>query len=146
MLSSESRDAVEGQSGGRQLTSAHGVSRDGLQTELRLGRHRLVSDEPMESGGQDAGPSPIGYLAASLVACTTMTVRMYARRKGWQLDEVRVDVRAIEEAGATTLRRRVRLSGDLDRSQRRRIAAVVERTPMTVAIRDGLPIETTYRD
>lgn len=129
------------------LTSAHGVTREGLRVDLRVGRHRLVADEPPSGGGEDAGPTPFGLLASSLIACTATTARMYAARKGWDLEEIKVDVRITEDDGdVPTVHRRVRLDGDLDDAQRQRLAEIIERTPVTLAIRDGLPIETTYRD
>lgn len=130
---------------GRFLTSAHGSMHEGLRVDLRVGRHRLVADEPPTAGG-DAGPNPFGLLASGLIACTAITARMYAERKGWPLDEVHVDVRVTEDDGAPRVHRRVRLVGDLDDGQRGRLAEIIERTPVTLAIRDGLPIQTTYRD
>jgi len=61
----------------------------GLQVEIAAGRHRLVADEP-EGEGEDTGPNPYDLLLAALGACTVMTVELYARRKGWPLEEVRV--------------------------------------------------------
>lgn len=132
---------------GRFIASTHGVNGEGLRVELRAGRHRFVADEPPSAGGEDEGPNPFGLLASGLIACTAITTRMYADRKGWPLEEIKVDVRVTEtEDGPPTVHRRVRLVGDLDEEQRRRLAEIAERTPVTLAIRDGLPIETTYRE
>lgn len=56
-------------------------------------RHHLTADEPREVGGGDLGPDPYELLSSALAACTAMTIRMYARRKGWELGPVRVAVR-----------------------------------------------------
>lgn len=130
----------------RFIASAHGVNGQGLRVDLRAGRHRFLADEPPSAGGEDEGPNPFGLLASALIACTAITTRMYADRKEWPLEEIKVDVRVTEsEDGPPTVHRRVRLVGDLDDDQRRRLAEVAERTPVTLAIRDGLPIETVHR-
>ena len=56
-------------------------------------QHRLTADEPEDHGGDDAGPSPQELLAASLASCTAITMEMYAKRKGWNVDGLEVDVR-----------------------------------------------------
>lgn len=75
--------------------------RQGFHHEVQVGGHVVVSDEPTESGGSDAGPSPTRLLAASLASCTAITVEMYAQRKGWELPgfEVTVDFAGTPEGG-----------------------------------------------
>jgi putative redox protein len=60
--------------------------------DVRIRRHRLVADEPVDHGGDDEGPSPQELLAASLASCTAITMEMYAKRKGWNVDGLAVDV------------------------------------------------------
>ena len=69
-----------------------GVS-SGFVQDVQMGRHRLVADEPVAAGGTDTGPAPYDLLLASLGCCTSMTVSMYARRKNWPLESVRVQLR-----------------------------------------------------
>jgi putative redox protein len=64
-----------------------------LQQVIEIGPHRLLTDVTPEFGGEGSGPEPHDLLAAALAACTTLTVSLYARRKGWQLDEVQVTIR-----------------------------------------------------
>ena len=67
--------------------------REGFAHEVEMeGGHTLISDEPESAGGADEGPSPTRLLAASLAACTAITIEMYAERKEWQLDQVEVEV------------------------------------------------------
>jgi putative redox protein len=66
--------------------------RQGYTHDVEVEGHRLVIDEPEEAGGANLGPSPTRVLAASLAACTAITMEMYAGRKGWDLGDVRVDV------------------------------------------------------
>jgi putative redox protein len=62
------------------------------QVEVRTGKHSLLSDEPVEFGGTDAGPTPYDLLLASLAACKAITMRMYASRKGWPLEGVEIQM------------------------------------------------------
>jgi putative redox protein len=85
--------------------------RQGYTHDVEIqGGHRLVIDEPVESGGANQGPSPTRTLAAALAACTAITIEMYAGRKGWDLDEVEVEVEmeygssAVPNSFAVTLR------------------------------------------
>jgi putative redox protein len=117
-----------------------------FRVDLRTGAHELVADEPAAAGGGDLGPTPFGFLLSGLAACTAMTLRMYAERKGWDLTTVEVDVRydiADEEPGA--IERTITVPADLPPEQRDRLADIAERTPVTLAVRGGTPITTTFR-
>jgi putative redox protein len=65
---------------------------ENFRHDVDIRRHRLIADEPLDSGGDDEGPSPQELLAASLASCTAITMEMYARRKGWNVDGLAVDV------------------------------------------------------
>ncbi|QCO54492.1 OsmC family protein [Pseudorhodobacter turbinis] len=114
---------------------------NGFLQDVHLGRHHLKADEPEAFGGTDLGPSPYQYLAAGLGACTAMTIRMYARRKGWDLMGVSVDV-SHEKRHATdcdkcensgkidTFTRHITLSGTLDSTQREKLIAIADKCPV----------------
>jgi len=70
--------------------SARRTARTGFTHRVEIRGHRLTADEPAEHGGEDEGPSPLELLAASLAACTAITIEMYAERKGWDIGEVEV--------------------------------------------------------
>lgn len=72
------------------LVSETGVGK--FQNDVLSGPHRLMADEPISVGGLDSGPGPYDFLSAALGACTSMTLRMYADRKGWDLGKVSVKV------------------------------------------------------
>jgi putative redox protein len=77
----------------RQVTHVVGRSNESAprwQVELRTGTHHLVTDEPAVAGGGDTGPNPFRLLLSGLAACTAMTLRMYADRKGWSVSSIEV--------------------------------------------------------
>lgn len=102
--------------------------------------HHTVADEPLAYGGTNRGMSPYGFLSAGLGACTSMTIRMYARRKGWPLEHVSVDVchdkvhAQDAETGSgdkiDTWRRRIKLTGNLDADQRQRLLEIADKCPV----------------
>jgi putative redox protein len=78
-------------------------SQGGFRHVIEVGGHRIVADEPTERGGTGSGPTPQELLAASLVSCTSITMQLYAQRKGWNLDDLTIEVEfAPAERGAPT--------------------------------------------
>ena len=102
--------------------------------------HHVVADEPLAYGGTNRGMSPYGFLSAGLGACTSMTIRMYARRKGWPLAHVWVDVthdkvhaqdaESISAPRIDTFTREIHLEGDLDETQRQRLLEIADKCPV----------------
>ncbi|MEM9707984.1 MAG: bifunctional alpha/beta hydrolase/OsmC family protein [Pseudomonadota bacterium] len=123
-----------------------------LQDVMGGPRHHVLADEPRSYGGTDQGMSPYGFLSAALGACTSMTVRMYARRKGWPLDGIAVDVthdkvHAQDAETATELRidrfhRIIRLEGDLDGAQRQRLLEIADACPVHKTLEKGAKVTT----
>jgi putative redox protein len=125
------------------VTSASGPQ---WRVELRAGAHHLVADEPTNMSGGDAGPTPFGLLLCGLAACTTMTLRMFAGRKGWQLAAIEVSVvYNVADDERTSIVRTITVPSELTDEQRARLADVAERTPVTMAVRAGTPITTSLR-
>lgn len=114
------------------------------EVTIHVGRHQLTADEPESLGGKDAGPAPFGLLVAALGACTSATLKMYAEKKGWPLTSLDVDLRFLRSHpdGAQRIERILKIEG-LDEVQAARLADVAERTPVTLAIKAGVPIETS---
>jgi putative redox protein len=115
------------------------------QVAIHSGRHEIAADEPPAQGGADSGPSPYELVLAGLVACTAITLRMYARRKGWNLVRVRVEALLIRQANASHIDRRIWLEGDLVPEQQARLLEIAERTPVTLTLKNGLEIRTELR-
>ena len=122
---------------------------------ITAGGHHLTADEPAAFGGADSGPGPYDLLLAALGACTAMTVRMYAERKGWGLRHTTVRLRhervhATDCAGCETptslldhIQRELTLDGDLSDEQRARLLAIAERCPVHRTLRAGALVSTT---
>lgn len=107
-------------------------SAEGFVQEVTAGRHRLIADEPVAVGGTDRGPGPYDLLLAALGACTSMTIALYARRKGWRLTDVTVRLRhsrihaedcaecETQEGMLDRIERGIAVRGDLTDEQRSR--------------------------
>jgi putative redox protein len=128
-----------------QAVASTSATAPAYQVEIRAGQHQLVADEPTALGGGDTGSSPFGLLLSGLAACTAITLRMYAERKGWALESIAVDVGYDVDDGRGSIERTITLPGDLPAEQRERLADIAERTPVTIAVRAGTPITTTIR-
>jgi putative redox protein len=112
--------------------------------EVTAGTHRLKSDEPTERGGGDAGPAPFDYLLAALGTCTSITLRMYAERKGLQLGHVTVKLEySREKDSPSSIKREVSVSAQITEEQRARLADIIERTPVTLAIKQGVQMTSS---
>jgi uncharacterized OsmC-like protein len=134
------------------MTSVSVRSQEGLRQEITVGRHRLVADEPVEAGGTDAGPDPYALLLAALGACTAMTVRIYARRKGWTVDEITVELEHAKvyaqdcancespDSLVDRIRRRIRLRGQLDSAQLSRLAEIARKCPVHRTLVGGMRV------
>ncbi|MDB5861552.1 MAG: OsmC-like protein [Ramlibacter sp.] len=100
-----------------------------LQT-IAIGPHRLRADEPADAGGADEGPSPPELLLAALGACKGLTVRMYAERKQWPLDAVRVTLVRSQAEGVEQIDVALSFVGELSEAQRRRLLEIAEHCPV----------------
>lgn len=111
-------------------------------TDLKLGDHSYLADEPTSFGGNNYGPSPYELLSAALAACTAMTIQMYAKRKEWEVENVSVhidytkdhavDCKACEEDSAKidTFNRRIKLVGNLSEEKKQRLLEIADKCPV----------------
>ncbi len=115
---------------------------DGFTTQIRAGKHSLIADEPENFGGNDFGPSPYELVSSGLSACTVMTLQMYAKRKKWDLQNVKVhtsygkvhaeDCAECESGNARidTFERGITLTGALDPDQKKRLLEIADKCPV----------------
>ena len=141
------------------LKSSHQVvasldAEDGFTTQMKLGKHYMIADEPISYGGNDFGPSPYELVSAGLSACTVMTIQMYVKRKGWDLKNVEVhtnygkdhaiDCEHCDENSAKidTFNREIKLEGNLDEKQIKRILQIADKCPVHKTLHSNTQIVT----
>jgi putative redox protein len=106
--------------------------REQFTHDVEVRKHHLTADEPEDQGGQDEGPSPQELLAASLASCTAITMEMYAKRKGWNVDgmEVDCDYAPAERGCATTFKLVMRMPAHLSEEQVERLQVIAAKCPV----------------
>jgi len=124
----------------------------GFRTEIDARGHTLVADEPVAAGGANAGPTPYDYLAAALGACTSMTIRLYAERRGWPLENVTVRLRhgrvheqdcencEGRDVGIDHFERQIELTGNLTPEQRLGLIRIADRCPVGQTLARGVRV------
>ena len=136
--------------GGRWVTTS--IDRSRYRTRVEARTHALALDEPTAVGGTDTGPTPYEAMLAALGGCTAITMRMYADRKGWPLEAVRIRLRqarahepdceicATDEVGPHRVEREIEMDGPLDGEQRRRLLMIADRCPVKQTLERGVRV------
>jgi len=126
----------------------------GFAQEISAGRHPLTADEPISSGGTDTGPNPYDLLLAAIGSCTSMTLAMYARRKGWSLEAVTITLRHskihaadceacdTKDVHIDQIERDIELTGALSEEQRARLLEIANRCPVHRTLTSDVHIQT----
>jgi uncharacterized OsmC-like protein len=126
-------------------------------TEIKAGGHGLIADEPLSAGGTDQGPNPYDLLISGLGSCTSMTLRMYADRKGWDLQEVRVhlqhdkihsiDCNNCENTSGKIdqIERKIELIGNLSSEEKQRLLEIADRCPVHKTLNSKVKIKTSLK-
>ncbi|MEM9722997.1 MAG: bifunctional alpha/beta hydrolase/OsmC family protein [Bacteroidota bacterium] len=131
---------------------------EGYTSQVLAGSHHLISDEPASVGGDDLGPSPYQFLLTAIGTCTSMTLRMYADRKGWDLQEVDVhlshakahkqDCEACENPRSKidVIDREIELKGNLTLQQRDRLLEIADRCPVHRTLHNEIQVHTKLKE
>ncbi|MCG8379153.1 MAG: OsmC family protein [Proteobacteria bacterium] len=133
------------------------IGRDKYKTVVITGNHELIGDEP-EPFGKDLGPNPYDFLLTALGTCVTMTLRMYADRKGWDLEEVHVHLEQSrvyakdcedcesEEGYVHIIEKKLKFIGELTEEQIQRLLEISDRCPVNKTLINEIKINTTILD
>ena len=133
-------------------------STENLRQQIDAGPHTLYADEPADAGGDETGPDPYELLLGALGACTSMTLQLYARRKGWPLEgvEVRVTHRRDyhkdcedcedEPVQIDRIDRAIALRGPLDAQQRARLLEIAQKCPVHRTLTGTIKVDDTLAD
>lgn len=120
------------------------IKENKYRTEIQAGTHTIIADEPEELGGNNEGVSPDELLAASLAACTSITLRMYLDRKGWSVRSIVVDVDIQRDAknNSSEFIRTIRVEGELDEKQQQRIVYIANACPIHKTLTGTITVTT----
>lgn len=121
------------------------------KTVMQAGRHELIADEPQSLGGNDLGPDPYDYLLMALGSCSAITMRMYAERKKWPVEDLYVEMRHYkkesEENGSTikkdVIEKEITIKGDLDEDQKERLIEISKKCPVHRTLLSSIEILTS---
>ena len=117
------------------------------KTEIKSATHSIISDEPESVGGMDLGFTPDELLASSLAACTSITLRMYANRKGWALTDIKVEINLDNHPAEqkTVITRSIQLIGNLDEEQKTRLLYIADKCPIHKILTNPIEITTDLK-
>jgi len=139
---------------GEQLVAHLNLGEDHFTTAIQTKRHNFIADEPESVGGDDFGPSPYDYLSAGLAACTVMTLKLYAERKNWDLQEVYAYITYSKKHSDDLmldvdkpkrldhLQKRLKFVGNLDEDQKKRLKEIASKCPVHKTLQSEVIIET----
>jgi putative redox protein len=117
------------------------------QTQYRIaldnGRHNFFGDEPLQVGGTDTAPAPDEYLEAALASCTAITLRMYANRKEWAIEQIEVRVQLERKEGQTFFTRTIKITGNIQETEKERLLQIAKACPVSKTLLGTSHIEST---
>ncbi len=118
------------------------IGKDAYHTALQTSAHTVFADEPAEVGGKDLAPTPGDFLRMSLASCTAITLRMYADRKKWNVNQIQVSVSNEKDKYKTTFECVVSITGDINEEQRKRLLEIAHACPVHKTLTNPITIET----
>ncbi len=120
------------------------IGKNHYKTGLSFHNHHLIADEPETVGGTDLGPSAGTFLKMSLASCTAITLRMYADRKGWDVEEITVEVDYEKTEEGTVFHRQIQFKGNLDDGQKQRLYQIANACPIHKTLTQPIKIVSHF--
>lgn len=132
-------------------TKIHGViGRETYRSRLTMRGHTLHGDEPVENGGKDTGPTPTELVLSGLASCTVSTLRMYADKKGWDVDkiEVELDIQTTktETGQSAEIESAITITGDITDEQKQRMLDIARKCPVHKLLTNTIQITSKLRE
>ena len=123
------------------------TKREKYKTIISSETNQLIADEPITEGGTDLGFSPYELLAGALASCTSITLRMYADRKEWDIDEIKVNVQFSRDSStnSASFQRIISYVGNLESGQKERLIAIANACPVHKTLSGTISIETNLK-
>jgi putative redox protein len=126
------------------------IGKDHYLTHLDAGRHSYLGDEPEDKGGLDQGPAPSQFVLSGLAACTVVTLRMYADRKGWPMEGAEIELwlhsERTDDGWLSLIHARLSLQGPLSVEQRARLLEIAKKCPVHRMLTNEIRIQTTLSE
>lgn len=132
-------------------TNIHGViGRETYRSRLTMRGHTIHGDEPIENGGKDTGPTPTELLLSGLASCTVSTLRMYADKKGWNVDKIEVEIRIqttkTETGQSAEIESVIAITGDVTDEQKLRMLEIARKCPVHKLLTNPIRINSMLED
>lgn len=122
------------------------IKTENYRTEITAKHHLLIADEPEHLGGGNVGMTPIDLLASALIACTNITLRMYANRKTWSVNQITTTIEVSQEDDKTIFIRVIDIDGQIDDSQKARMLLIANKCPVHKILSSASTINTTLNN
>ena len=110
--------------------------------EAKMRNHFVVIDEPVDAGGDDNGPTPVEYLLTAIGSCVSITLRMYAERKGWDVGVITVNVSQLKGENGSHLTEEISFEKEITEDQRKRLFVIAGKCPVAKMVKGETRIDS----
>jgi len=118
------------------------IGREHYKTQMFVAGHKLIADEPTDLDGTNLGPTPGHFIHMALASCTAITLRMYADRKQWPVEKIRVEVDSERIENKTIMKCDIYIEGALDEQQKQRLQHIANAYPVHKTLTQPIEITT----
>ena len=126
------------------------IGRETYASQMTMRGHTVQADEPVDNGGKDLGPTPTELVLSGLAACTVSTLRMYADRKGWDVDRIEVElsiqILKTETGQSSQIKSVIEISGEVTEDQKLRMLDIARKCPVHKLLTNPIQIDSSLSD